>query len=105
MSQEINNQAAYSYVTTTASVLAFAGKGVLHTVAQGQNDALPTAGSVTIYDNASTNAGRVLYTTYWPAAAFKPSSVTLDIEVSNGVYIYFDTTGDVSLTVTFKEES
>jgi hypothetical protein len=100
--QQLDNQAKYNTISVAADKLVCTGPGVLHTIVQAQADAMPTAGSVIVYDN-TTNAGRILYRVYWPAAAFSPTSVILDIAFEKGIYVDFTTTGDVNLILTYKQ--
>ena len=100
--QQLDNQAKYNTISVAADKAVCTGPGVLHTVAHFQADAEPTAGSVVVYDN-TTNSGRILYRVYWPAAAFIPSSVILDIAFERGIYVDFTDTTDVNLVLTYKQ--
>ena len=97
--QKIDNK--FSYVNLTADALVKSGAGVIHTITFGQTDAAPTAGTITFYDNLA-ESGQVIYKHTFTTAIFYPASIVLDCIFGTGLYAGFDTTGDVSVTITYK---
>lgn len=91
----------YSWVRVLADSLVKSGPGTIHTVTFSQADAAPTAGSITIYDSL-TEGGQTIFTHTFTTAVFQPTTITLDIPFTIGLYVGFATTADVSVTVTFK---
>lgn len=76
--------------------------GVLHSLTFAQTDAVPTAGSIIVYDSL-TEAGTVLYSETFTTTPFRGYTVTLDVAFDTGLYIGFTTTADVGVTVSYKE--
>src|SRR3990167_3474800 len=94
-------EANFSYVNLTADALVKSGAGVIHTITFGQTDAAPTAGDLTLYDNTA-ESGQVIYKHTFTTAVFNPTTIILDCIFGTGLYAGFTTTGDVSVTITYK---
>jgi len=92
----------FDFIRTTANLLVKTGSGLVHTLTFACTDAAPTAGSITIYDNTSA-AGDILHTEVIDSTTFFRSfTVTLDAEVTNGIYASFTTTADVAVGVSYR---
>jgi hypothetical protein len=78
-----------------------AGAGFIHTVTFSCDDAAPTAGSIIIYDSL-TETGTEIYNETFTTTPFRGYSVTLDVEVSTGIYVGFTTTADVNVVVSYR---
>lgn len=91
----------YLYSTATADALIKSGEAIVHSVTFSPTDAAATAGSIHVLDATSTGTGTT--TSYYLTAAYhEPYTVVLDAVFDNGLYIDFDTTADVNVTVTYK---
>lgn len=91
---------------TTATVVDLAAIAVpayVKCIWFSQADALPTAGTVDFYDNASAASGTKIFTHTFTAAAFIPFPYCPETNLTNGLYIDFTTTGDVSVIVSHKK--
>lgn len=84
----------------TGDTLVRTGAGVLHTITISCNDAAPTAGSLTVYDNTA-ESGTVLYSETFTTTAFRGYTVTLDVPFSTGLYFGFATTADVNVVASY----
>jgi len=49
-----------------------------------------------------TEAAPIIFSSTWTTAVFYPTTVTLDVEFKTGLYVGFTTTGDVSVTVSYR---
>lgn len=76
--------------------------GTLHSLTFAQTDAVPTAGSIIVYDSL-TEAGTILYSETFTTTPFRGYTVNLDIAFSTGLYVGFTTTADVGVTVSYSE--
>lgn len=91
----------FSYVNISADTAVKSGAGFLHTVTFAQIDAAPTAGTIIIYDNTA-ESGTVIFSSTWTTAVFYPTTITLDVSFSTGLYIGFATTADIGVTVSYR---
>jgi hypothetical protein len=89
----------YSFVQT--DTLVTTGVGKLRSVTFTQADAAPTAGSIVVYDGTSTSGAKILDVTF-TTAAFLPATVPLLVAYKTGLYVKFNTTADVNVTVAYK---
>ena len=89
------------YSRKTADGQVSATPAFLHTVSIAPTTASPTAGLVTIYDNAA-ETGTAVYSE-WVFATAVGHSVTLDVQCDNGIYVGYDATlANVSVTVGYR---
>ena len=84
-----------------ADALIFTGRGRLHTVTISPQDAVPTAGTISVLDSVAAGAGTILFTWVLPATIFNPFTVTLDVDFTTGLYFDFTTTGDVNVVASY----
>lgn len=91
----------YSYVNISADTAVKSGAGFLHTLTFAQIDAAPTAGTIIVYDNTA-ESGTVIFSSTWTTAVFYPTTVTLDVSFSTGLYVGFTTTADIGVTVSYR---
>ena len=91
----------YSYRLCAADTLVKTGAGMLHTLTFSPNDAVPTAGSIIIYDN-SAESGTQIFNWNIAATAFVPFTIVLDVAFTTGLYIGFTTTADVNVTASYR---
>ena len=91
----------YLYKQMLADTLVKGSPGRLRAIHVSQNDAAPTAGTITVYDSVS-EAGAVIWTWTLTTAVFLPFSVLFDIDFTVGLYVGFATTADVSVTATYR---
>ncbi len=91
----------FEYANMVGDTLVKTGAGFLHTVTFGQADAAPTAGSIIFYDSL-TEAAPIIFTHTQTTGVFMPVTITLDVEFKTGLYVGFTTTGDVSVTVSYR---
>lgn len=83
----------------TGDSLVKTGGGKLHTISIAPTTATPTAGLVSVYDS-TTEANTVIYSE-WVFATAPGHTITLDCDVSAGIYVGYDgTLANVSVTVT-----
>ena len=101
MSRVQKIESNFSYVLLTGDSLVKSGGGVLHSISFSPNDAVPTAGTIIVYDNDS-EAGTQIFNWSVAATAFIPFTIVLDVIFSTGLYVGFATTGDVNVTVSYK---
>lgn len=91
----------YTYsAVATADVQIKASPGILHSVTFSPNDAVPTAGSIIIYDSL-TEANTQVFNWNIAATAFLPFTVILDYNMLTGIYIGFTTTADVNVSCAY----
>lgn len=84
-----------------------ASAGFLHSVTFAQLDAVPTAGTITIYDIASTtiygNDANILFLHTQTTGVFMPQTVILDIPFRTGLAVGVSTGMlDVGVTLSYK---
>lgn len=84
----------------TGDTLVRTGACVVHSIAFGQGDAAPTAGSIDFYDNTAASGTKV-YTHTFDTTTFRPTSILLDAACTTGLYVDFTTTADVTVFVTY----
>lgn len=77
------------------------GAGFVHTLTFTQIDPAPTAGTIIVYDNTA-ESGTILFSSTWTTAVFYPTTVTLDVQFLNGLYVGFTTTADIGVTVSYR---
>lgn len=92
---------SYQPLLVTADTLVKTGVGVLHTLTFTCNDAVPTAGSIIVY-NSLTETGTQIYNETFTTTPFRGYSVVLDVAFDTGLYVGFTTTADVNCTVGYK---
>lgn len=86
------------YSRKTADGQVKATPGFIHSVTISPLTATPTAGLLSIYDNA-TETGTVVYSE-WVFATAVGHSVILDVFCDNGIYVGFDAAlANVAVTV------
>lgn len=91
----------FGTVRRTTEGVAVSAPGLLHTVSVSGLTASPTAGLLTIYDNTA-ESGTVLYSE-WVFATVVGHTITLDSQITTGVYIGFDAAlANISVTVTYQ---
>lgn len=101
MEQEQYNKSKNVVATGVLS----AKPGYLDTLTLAGTTASITAGLLTIYDNATTNSGTVLWQG-WIYASLQPVTLHLKTQVSAGIYAKFDATlANVSVTASFNDGS
>ena len=81
--------------------------GFLHAITFAQVDAAPTAGTITVYDIASTSVygavANILFSHTQTTAVFMPQTVTLDIPFYTGLSVGVSTgMTDVGVTLSYK---
>jgi uncharacterized protein YhfF len=91
----------YEYTLVAADTLVKTGTGKLHTLTFSQNDAVPTAGTIIVYDSV-TEASTQIFNHNFTVAPFNAYTVVLDVAFKTGLYIGFTTTADVNVTVSYK---
>ncbi len=84
-----------------ADTLVKTGAGLIHTITFSCNDAAPTAGSFTLYDNTA-ESGTALFSHTFTTTPFMPFSITFDHTFSTGLYAGFTTTADVNVVITYR---
>ena len=92
---------AYNYIQVTGDTLVKTGTGVLHSLTFSCNDAVPTAGSIIVYDK-TTEAAPIIYSETFDTTAFRGHSVVLDVAFATGLYVGMTTTADISVTVSYR---
>jgi hypothetical protein len=86
------------YSRKTADGQVSATPAFLHTVSIAPITATPTAGLVTIYDNAAETGTAVF--SEWVFATTPGHTITLDVQCDNGIYVGYDAAlANVSVTV------
>lgn len=83
------------------------GPGFLQKIIISQDDAAPTAGIITIYDN-TTIYGTVatkMFSHNQTTGVFMPMTVQLDMPFYTGLTLGFTTTADVNVIVVYKSEA
>ena len=88
------------YTRVTADGQVRAGAGHLNTISIAPTTATPTAGLITVYDSL-TEAGTAIFSE-WVFATTPGHTITLDCNVSTGIYVGYTTVTDVSVTVTHR---
>ena len=78
-----------------------AGAGTLHSITFGMDDAVPTAGTIIVYDSL-TETGTVLFKHTFTTAVFDAYTLVFDCYFGTGLYVGFTTTADVGVTVTYR---
>lgn len=85
----------------TTEGLVRTGAGKLHTISIAPTTATPTAGLLSVYDSL-TETGTVIYSE-WVFATTPGHTITLDCDVSTGIYVGYDgTLANASFTVTHR---
>jgi len=98
----LKTEQRFSYsAVAVADVQVKSGAGFLHTVTFSCNDAVPTAGSIIIYDNTAESGTQVFNHTF-TTTPFIPFTVHLDYSISTGIYIGFTTTNDVNVSCGYR---
>lgn len=98
--QKVEQRFSYTYCAG-ADTAVKSGAGFLHTLTFSQIDAAPTAGTIIVYDNTA-ESGTIIFSSTWTTAVFFPTTITLDVSFSTGLYIGFTTTADIGVTVSYR---
>lgn len=85
----------------TADTLVKTGAGLIHTITFSCDDAAPTAGSFTLFDNTAESGTEVFSHTF-TTTPFMPFSVILDHTFATGLYAGFTTTADVNVVISYR---
>ena len=88
------------YTRVTADGQVRAGAGHLHTISIAPTTATPTAGLITVFDSLS-ETGTAIFSE-WVFATTPGHTITLDCNVSVGIYVGYTTVDNVSVTVTHR---
>ena len=88
------------FTRATGDTLVRTGNGILHTISIAPTTATPTAGLITVYDNTA-ESGTAIFSE-WIFATTPGHTITLDCNVSTGIYVGYNTVTDVSVTVTHR---
>lgn len=91
----------YQPLLVTTDTLVKTGVGILHSLTFTCNDAVPTAGSIIIYDNTA-ESGTQIYNETFTTTPFRGYAVVLDVAFATGLYVGFTTTNDVNCTVAYR---
>lgn len=93
----------YSFEAVTADNEIGSGAGFIHTITCATSaGSAATAGAITLYDNTA-ESGTTIAVIGIPATAFVPFTLTLDMAVSNGIYVGYDgTVAGVGCTVSYR---
>ena len=80
------------------------GAGFLDSIIFSQDDAAPTAGIVSIYDNTTIygSTATKMFSHNQTTAVFMPTSVKLNLPFTTGLEVGFTTMADVNVTLVFK---
>lgn len=78
-----------------------ASAGFLHSATFSCDDAVPTAGSIIIYNNTAESGVQIFNHTF-TVTPFVPFTVIFDVEMTDGIYIGFTTTGDVNVGLSYR---
>jgi hypothetical protein len=90
-----------SSAVVTGDTVIRTGAGILHTVTISQNDAAPTAGTISILDATAAGGGTALFTWVLTTAVFIPFTVTLDVKFTSGLVVDITTTADVNVVCSY----
>lgn len=85
----------------TADTLVKTGAGLVHTITFSCDDAAPTAGSFTLFDNTA-ESGTEIFSHTFTTTPFMPFSVILDHTFTTGLYAGFTTTADVNVVISYR---
>lgn len=86
----------------TSDALIKTGPGFLQCLIFAQNDAAPTAGTISVNDASSAGTGTALFTWVLTTAVFTPFQICPQIPFSTGLYFDFTTTADLNVSASFK---
>jgi hypothetical protein len=92
----------FSYCLDDADIVCKASPGFVHSISCWGEDAAATAGRVQLRDATAAGAGTVVWGQEFAAAIASPNSVILDIVMTTGIVIDWDTTADVFCTVSYR---
>jgi hypothetical protein len=98
--QKVEQQ--FSYCLDDADIVCKASPGFVHSISCWGEDAAATAGRVQLRDATAAGAGTVVWGQEFAAAIASPNSVILDIVMTTGIVIDWDTTADVMCTVSYR---
>lgn len=91
----------YTYSRATGDILVKSGAGFIHTLSIAPLTATPSAGLLTVYDS-TTESGTAIYSE-WVLATSAGRTITLDTDVSTGIYLGFDgTLANVQATISYR---
>lgn len=91
-----------SSTNKVADALIKTGYGWLQCILISQNDAAPTAGTISVNDAVSAGTGTPLFTWVLTTAVFTPFQVCPQVPFTTGLYFDFTTTGDVNVTASYR---
>ena len=86
----------------TSDALIKTGAGFLQCVIIAQNDAAPTAGTISVNDAVSAGTGTAIFTWVLTATVFTPFQVCPQVPFSTGLYFDFTTTADVNVSASYR---
>jgi hypothetical protein len=86
----------------TADALIKTGAGKLQCIIIAQNDAAPTAGTISVNDAVSAGTGTALFTWVLTTAVFSPFQVCPQVPFTTGLYIDNTTVGDVNISLSYR---
>ncbi len=85
----------------TADTLVKTGAGLIHTIIFSCDDAAPTAGTFTLFDNTA-ESGTEIFSHTFTTTPFMPFSIVFNHTFSTGLYAGFTTTADVNVVITYR---
>lgn len=97
----VKTEQRFSTTVLTASGVVKSGIGMVHTITIAPNAALPTAGTIDVYDN-TTGSGTKIFSVYVTNAYFAPVTITLDAAFSTGLYVAYGTTNSVNVIASYR---
>lgn len=86
----------------TADALIKTGYGWLQCITIAQNDAAPTAGTISVNDAVSAGTGTALFTWVLTTAVFTPFQVCPQVPFTTGLYIDVTTVADVNISLSYR---
>jgi len=97
---KVEFQGTYQSVIT-ADTQVKASSGLVYSIEFAPNDAVPTAGTIVVYDNTA-ESGTEIFRWAVAATAFTPISIPLNRSFGTGLYVGFTTTADVNVTLSYR---
>lgn len=101
-----NNKAIVEHKYTASALLTAdaqvkASAGLVHSVTFSCDDAAPTAGSFSLWDNTAESGTEVFSHTF-TTTPFMPFTLVLDEVFATGIYAGFTTTADVNVNISYR---
>ncbi len=100
IAQNTTTTGPYEHSHNTSDAQIKAAAGFLHSLTFACTDAVPTAGSIIVYDNTA-ESGTIIYSEWFTTTPFRGYTVVLDVAFRTGLYVGFTTTADVGCTVSY----